>query len=314
MERGESLNRYPCVSRTGPLATYKLHARTFGGKTDDNLQSRHENVVSTQKWVNLMDIILDEFKGKGHCVTMDSAYMGDVMAQIGREEWQLNMVGTSHSNRVGADVKDVVDKMKVGTYDSIIWEHNTKNLVYTAWSDNAIVKTLSNYHGAMVLEPNNGLKRKGKDENKKREMVQKNVPCPSQTKTYCKTFHLIDKGNGAEAKYDMSGKSRCHNWAPKLVFRLFNMGMNNAYVMYKELVARDDGVALSMGRAMKELAHGLCQRGESMRSCATTHPAHLRDMDRVDGHEKGKKIRTDRKFEVIRSPPKAMRQSQRKRS
>ena len=114
-----------CVTDS-PLVTYKLHARMFGGKTDDNLRSRHENVVSIQKWVNLMDIILDEFKGKGHCVTMDSAYMGNVMAQIGSKEWQLNMAGMSQSNRVGANVKDITDKMKVGTYDSIIWEHNTK--------------------------------------------------------------------------------------------------------------------------------------------------------------------------------------------
>ncbi len=64
--------------------------------------------MTTQKWVNLMDVILDEFKGKGHCVTMDSAYMGNVMAQIGRDEWQLNLVGTSQSNRIGADVKDVI--------------------------------------------------------------------------------------------------------------------------------------------------------------------------------------------------------------
>ena len=42
-------------------------------------------------------------------------------------------------------------------------------------------------------------------------------------------------------KYDMAGKSWSHNWAPKLVFRLFNMVMNNAYVMYKELVVRDGG-------------------------------------------------------------------------
>ena len=290
-----------CVT-DGPLATYKLHARTFGGKTDEDLQSRHENVVTTQKWVNLMDIILDEFKGNGHCATMDSAYMGDVMAQIGREEWQLNMVGTSQSNRVGADVKDVVDKMKVGTYESIIWEHNTKNLVYAAWSDNAIVKTLSNYHGATILEAGDGMMRKGKDANKKREMVSKPVPCPAQTKTYCETFHLIDKGNGAEATYDMAGKSRSHNWAPKLVFRLFNMAMNNAYVMYKELVKRDGEEALSMGRAMKELAHGLCQQGESMRSNAVMHPSHLRDMSRVEGHEKGSKIRKDRKSEVMLSP------------
>jgi hypothetical protein len=62
-------------------------------------------------------------------------------------------------------------------------------------------------------------------------MVSKPVPCPAQTKMYCETFHLIDKGNGAEATYDMAGKSRSHNWAPKLVFRLYNMAMNNAYVI-----------------------------------------------------------------------------------
>jgi hypothetical protein len=82
----------------GLLATYKLHARTFGGKTDEDLQSRHVNVVTTQKWVNLMLVLLDDFRGKGHCVTMDSAYMGDIMVQIGHEEWKMNMVGTAQSN------------------------------------------------------------------------------------------------------------------------------------------------------------------------------------------------------------------------
>jgi hypothetical protein len=62
------------------------------------------------------------------------------------------------------------------------------------------VKTLSNYHGATILDAENGLMQRGKDENKKREMCQKPVPCPEQTKMYCETFHLIDKGNGVEAK------------------------------------------------------------------------------------------------------------------
>ncbi len=50
---------------------------------DEDLQHPHVNVATMQKWVNLMLIILDDFKGKGHCITMDSAYMGDIMAQIG---------------------------------------------------------------------------------------------------------------------------------------------------------------------------------------------------------------------------------------
>jgi hypothetical protein len=61
-----------CVT-DGPLATYKMHARMFGGKTDGDLQSHHINTIMTQKWVNLMSVLLDDFKGKGHCITMDSA-------------------------------------------------------------------------------------------------------------------------------------------------------------------------------------------------------------------------------------------------
>ena len=38
--------------------------------------------------------MLDPWKHKGHCV---SAYMGDAMCQVGREEWGMNMVGTVQS-------------------------------------------------------------------------------------------------------------------------------------------------------------------------------------------------------------------------
>ncbi len=86
-----------CVT-DGPLAMYKLHAWTFGGKTDGDLQFRHINTITMQKWVNLMLVLLSNFKGKSHCITMDSAYMGDIMAQIGWDEWKLNMAGMSQSN------------------------------------------------------------------------------------------------------------------------------------------------------------------------------------------------------------------------
>ncbi len=102
-----------------------------------------------------------------------------------------------------------------------------KNLVYTAWLDNVIVKTLSNHHGAHVLDEGNGLMRRGKDKSGAREMRQKAVPCPAKIKEYSEIFHLIDKKeNGAEAKYDMAGQSRSHNWAPKFVFQMFNMALN----------------------------------------------------------------------------------------
>jgi hypothetical protein len=95
-------------------------------------------------------------------------------------------------------------------------------------------------------------------------MHQMPVPCLAQMKEYSKMFHLIDKGNGKEAKYNMAGKSQKHNWSPKLVFCMFNMALNNAYVFYKELVTREGNGrdCLNMGKAVRELAHGLCQRGE----------------------------------------------------
>ncbi len=100
-----------CVT-DGPLATYKLHAWTFGSKTDEDLQSCHVNTVIMQKRMNLVSVLLDNFKGNGHCVMIDSAYMGDIMAQIDCKEWKLNMVGTSQSNQMGANVKDIVKKLK----------------------------------------------------------------------------------------------------------------------------------------------------------------------------------------------------------
>jgi hypothetical protein len=42
------------------------------------------------KMVSLYNLMLESFKHKGHCVVMDSAYMGDAMCQVGREEWKIN--------------------------------------------------------------------------------------------------------------------------------------------------------------------------------------------------------------------------------
>ncbi len=117
--------------------------------------------------------------------------------------------------------------------------------------------------------------RQAKDKRGKRVMHQKAVLCPAQTKDYCQTFHLIDKGNRNEAKYNTAGKSRLHSWAPKLVTPLFNMAMNNAFVIYKELVRREGGKSLLKGQAVRDLAHGLCQQGVPIRNRAATIPAYL---------------------------------------
>ncbi len=78
----------------GPLAGYKLHARMFGRKNNGNLGMVHKNCASIQKWINLMSLMLKDYKGQGRYVTMDLAYMGDIMAQVGQEVWGMNMVGT----------------------------------------------------------------------------------------------------------------------------------------------------------------------------------------------------------------------------
>jgi hypothetical protein len=104
------------------------------------------------------------------------------------------------------------------------------------WSDNALVRTLSNFHGPEILKAGMGVLQKKWDGKGKCKRTKSEVPCLVPTKDYCATFHLINKGNGAEANYDLGGKSRLHNWSPKLIIWLFNMVLNNAYKMYTVLV------------------------------------------------------------------------------
>ena len=47
-----------CVMK-GPLATYKLYVRTYGVKLDKNLTRECSHTGSVQKWVNLLDEVLD---------------------------------------------------------------------------------------------------------------------------------------------------------------------------------------------------------------------------------------------------------------
>ena len=127
-----------CVTH-GPLRTYKLFVRAYGGRTDEDLDVKHQNTATLQKWINLYNIMLDNFKGQGHCVTMDSAYMGDIMALIGRHEWKINMVGTAQENRTGADVQEEKKAMKKNTCEAVMWQHDSECLSYAIWSDNNLV-------------------------------------------------------------------------------------------------------------------------------------------------------------------------------
>jgi hypothetical protein len=104
------------------LVLYKVHICVFGGATDGDLSKPNENTITTQKWVNLLLLMLNDFNNNGHCVTMDSAYMGNIMATIGRDMWRINMVGTAQANRTSANI-DCTKSMKKGTYNSVCWQH-----------------------------------------------------------------------------------------------------------------------------------------------------------------------------------------------
>ncbi len=134
------------------------------------------------------------------------------------------------------------------------------------------------------------------DSDGKRERHKTEVPCPSQTKDYCETFHLIDKGNGAEANYDLGGKSHLHNWSPKLIFWLYNMALNNAYKIYTAIMELHIAGRhlLDVGDAVWELMHELCQRGPAMRQMRAEHPSWTRDMTRLFGWFTGRKIGSDK--------------------
>ena len=85
----------------GTLALYKVHVRVYGDKSDEDLLQTSTHTGTVKKWVNLLNEMLDAFKNVGHHVTMDSAYMVNIMAQIERYKCLLNMIGTAQANWTG---------------------------------------------------------------------------------------------------------------------------------------------------------------------------------------------------------------------
>ena len=151
-----------CVNR-GPLKTFKMWVHAYSGKTNEDLNCIRQNTDTMQKWINLYSIMLEPFKGAGRMVTIDSEYMGDIMALVGHYKWKINMVGTANENRTGADAKEENNSMKKCTCETNFFQHDTEPLCYAMWSDNNIVRTLPNFHSPIILE--NGLWRKRKVDN-----------------------------------------------------------------------------------------------------------------------------------------------------
>ncbi|OEU11447.1 hypothetical protein FRACYDRAFT_245186 [Fragilariopsis cylindrus CCMP1102] len=295
-----------CITQ-GPLSSYKLYARVYGGKDDQDMNVHHKHTVKRAKMVSLYDFMLESFKHKGHCVVMDSAYMSDAMAQIGRNHWGINMVGTCQSDRTGAgklgkaDVK--AKEVVIGSHESLMYQHNTKPLLYTVWGDNNFVKTLSNFHSPVVVR--GGMKRKKRNRStKRRDREFTDVDCPLQQKDYCETYHLIDKGNGAEAKYDLSTESHLHGWSPKLAARYFNMNINNAYKIHCYLFKKHHPtkVVMPLKECIHNLTHSLLQRGDTMRKRGSGAPPKATKDISTSSSVDGRKVRSDSVRQPFTSP------------
>ena len=209
-----------CITK-GPLSGFKLFVRAYGGRSDKDLNKKTEFCGSVQKWVDLFNIMLDSFKHRGHIVTCDSVYLGEVMADVCQEVWGINILGTSQTNRNGANMTGFKKLLDVGTYESLAWQWKDGKLCYTIWSDNNYVKIFSNFHQPKRLV--SGLMRKKKGEDRRQEREQLLVPCPAQNKTYSSSFHWIGKGNRNEAVFDLGGESHMHGWQPKIALHLLNM-------------------------------------------------------------------------------------------
>ena len=202
------------------------------------------------------------------------------------------MFGTAQENRTGSAVKEEAEKMKIGTYEYVLFQHKTMPLCLVVWSDNNLVKTLYNYCTPNIQPSGLGVLRKKKGADGKREMSRSPVPCPQHNRDCIETFRIINKGHGIEAKYDLVGKIRTHNWCPKLCMKLFNMGLNNEYQIYDALVEKytPGRRFLGMEEALQEMTHFFCQQGDVMRSQRVYHPLHIRDMTNVFDVGIGRKV------------------------
>ena len=110
----------------------------------------------------------------------------------------MNVVGTTQCNPCGPDgalVKSDRAKIKKATYGCKFFVHEYLPLCVALWSDNNIVTTLSNHHAPVVLTEEEGIFRRKRDADGKREKISSAVKIPEQTKAYMSDFRQIDQRN-----------------------------------------------------------------------------------------------------------------------
>jgi hypothetical protein len=104
----------------------------------------------------------------------------------------VNMVDTCQTDRTGAGALGKIavkaKEIEIGSHESLIYQHNTKPLLYCVWGDSNFVKTLSNFHSPVILR--GGMRRKKRNQQtKRREREQSDVDCTEQQTDYCSTYH-----------------------------------------------------------------------------------------------------------------------------
>ena len=197
-------------------------------------------------------------------------------------------------------------EIKKGTHESLLYQHKTKPLVFAVWADNNFVRTLSNFHSPSIVQGR--MKRRKRNEvTGKREREQSEVDCNEQQIDYCSYYHWIDKGNGQEAKYDLSCESHIHGWPPKLKLRLYNCNTNNTYKYYTVLynMCHPGQTPMPILNCIHNLTHSNLQRGEEIRQRSYgAPPSATKDITSTTCSD-GRKIRSDSARQGFISPTNA---------
>ena len=226
-------------------------------------------------------------------------YITHVLYSFVLFSYVFKLINTGAGEACAADF--IKNTMKKGTYDCNFWQHDTLPFCYAAWSDNNIVRTLSNFHTPKIVDGVNGVKRRKRNlKTKKRERVQSWVQCPEQQYWYSKYFHLIDKGNGQEEKSAIMIASKKHNWTPKLSLRFYNHNENNAYQLYCAIHrqvhgTRNDRNILTYDKCIQELMHTNLQAGPGVRLQRAEHSLAAMYITHVHDKTQGRKIWSDHK-------------------
>ena len=270
-----------CVGQ-GPLMRFLMAWRTYGGRTDEGLAS-----LDTGKWIQLFDTMVKPWIGKGHVVTLDSAYNSEKLIDQARVKG-VNVVRTFMWDRFGAssnngrvlttaelhagltntpfDMDFLKKTLKIRTHETMFAQREDCKMTLCVWADNGFVRVATNMLDVEVA-PDSVLRRTiGSDG--KRNADATLVDAPISIAQYQKTYNKIDQFNKEALKDNLFSKSMHHNWAPKISFALYSCGIENAYLVYKAVGGKDDRRTCKIN-----LAQHLLAAGPAVRKTPPIHPA-----------------------------------------